>query len=124
MIIYSIILIAVAIVLALIAVRINKGQTNLTPNQNVKTYRSIFIENIFTFLNILCFAIAISLMCVGAFNDCLGIIIILVNITIGIVQEIRAKLTIEKLSLLTAPAVKVIRDGTESTISTGEVCCR
>jgi len=101
--------------------RINKGQTNHTPNQNVKTYRSIFIENIFTFLNMLCFAIAISLMCVGAFKDCLGIVIILVNITIGIIQEIRAKLTIEKLSLLTAPAVKVVRNGAEETVSTDDV---
>lgn len=101
--------------------RINKGQTNHTPNQNVKTYRSIFIENIFTFLNMLCFAIAISLMCVGAFKDCLGIVIILVNITIGIIQEIRAKLTIEKLSLLTAPAVRVVRNGAEETVSTDDV---
>ncbi len=101
--------------------RINKGQTNETPNQNVKTYKSIFIENIFTFLNMLCFAIAISLMCVGAFQDCLGMVIILANITIGIIQEIRAKLTIEKLSLLTAPAVKVVRGGEEITISTNEV---
>ena len=101
--------------------RVNKGQTNETPNQNVKTYKSIFIENIFTFLNVLCLAIAISLMCVGAFKDCVGMIIILANITIGIIQEIRAKLTIEKLSLLTAPAVKVVRDGIEQTISTNEV---
>ncbi len=101
--------------------RINKQQTNATPNQNVKTYKSIFVENIVTFLNILCFAIAISLMCVGAFSDCLGIIIILVNITVGIIQEIKAKLTIEKLSLLTAPAVKVIRDGIETTVGTNDV---
>lgn len=101
--------------------RINKGQTNKTPNQNVKTYKSIFIENIFTFLNMLCLAIAISLMCVGAFSDCLGMVIILANIGIGIFQEIRAKLTIEKLSLLTAPAVKVVRDGIEKTVSTDDV---
>lgn len=101
--------------------RINKGQTNQTPNQNVKTYKSIFIENIFTFLNMLCLAIAISLMCVGAFSDCLGMVIILANIGIGIFQEIRAKLTIEKLSLLTAPAVKVVRDGVEQTVSTDDV---
>lgn len=101
--------------------RISKGQTNQTPNQNVKTYRSIFIENIFTFLNMLCLAIAVSLMCVGAFSDCLGMVIILANIGIGIFQEIRAKLTIEKLSLLTAPAVKVVRDGVEQTISTDDV---
>lgn len=101
--------------------RVSKGQTNETPNQNVKTYKSIFIENTFTFLNMLCFGIAISLMCVGAFSDCLGIIIILINISIGIIQEIRAKITIEKLSLLTAPAVKVMRDGVETTVSTDEV---
>lgn len=101
--------------------RITKEQTNKTPNQNVKTYKSIFIENIFTFLNILCFAIAISLMCVGAFGDCLGVLIIIINICVGIFQEIRAKITIEKLSLLTAPAVKVMREGVETTISTDEV---
>lgn len=101
--------------------RINKNQTNFTPNQNVKTYKSIFIENIFTFLNMLCLGIAISLMCVGAFKDCLGLIIIVVNIAIGIIQEIRAKLTIEKLSLLTAPAVKVVRDGAEMSVSTSDV---
>ena len=101
--------------------RISKGQTNATPNQNVKTYKSIFIENIFTFLNMLCLAIAISLMCVGAFKDCIGMVIVLANITIGIIQEIRAKLTIEKLSLLTAPAVKVVRDGVEQTVSTDDV---
>ena len=42
---------------------------------------------------------------------------ILINIIIGIVQEIKAKRTIEKLSLLTAPVVKVIRDGVESNIN-------
>ena len=101
--------------------RINKEATNATPNQNVKTYKSIFIENIFTFLNMLCLGIAISLMCVGSLENCTGMIIILINVCVGIVQEIRAKLTIEKLSLLTAPAVKVMRDGIETTISTNEV---
>lgn len=101
--------------------RINKEATNAMPNQNVKTYKSIFIENIFTFLNMLCLGIAISLMCVGSLENCTGMIIILINVCVGIVQEIRAKLTIEKLSLLTAPAVKVMRDGIETTISTAEV---
>ena len=43
------------------------------------------------------------------------------NIIIGIVQEIKAKRTIEKLSLLTAPVVKVIRDGVESNINSEEI---
>lgn len=101
--------------------RINKNQTNKTPNANVKTYRAIFFENIFTFFNILCILISISLMVVGSFSNLLFMAIIVVNIAIGIIQEIKAKKTIEKLSLLTAPAVKVIRDGTAQTISVDEV---
>jgi len=101
--------------------RITKGQTNETQNQSVKTYKKIFFENIVTFFNMLCLAIAISLICVGAWNQCLFMVIIIVNTSIGIIQEIKAKKTIEKLSLLTAPAVKVIRDGIEQTITTDEV---
>ena len=101
--------------------RINKGQTNLTPNRNVKTYKRIFFENTFTFFNLLCLAVAISLICVGAWSNCLFMAIIIINTAIGIIQEIRAKKTIEKLSLLTAPAVKVIRSGVEQTITTDEV---
>lgn len=101
--------------------RINKGQTNLTPNRNVKTYKRIFFENTFTFFNLLCLAVAISLICVGAWSNCLFMAIIIINTAIGIIQEIRAKKTIEKLSLLTAPAVRVIRSGVEQTITTDEV---
>lgn len=101
--------------------RVEKGQTNLTPNESVKTYKKIFFENTFTFFNILCLAIAISLICVGAWSNCLFMVIIIINTAIGIIQEIKAKKTIEKLSLLTAPAVKVLRDGFEQTITMNEV---
>ena len=56
--------------------RINKGQTNNTPNRNVKTYKRIFFENTFTFFNLLCLAVAISLICVGAWSNCLFMAII------------------------------------------------
>ncbi len=108
--------------------RISKGQTNASPNQNVKTIGSIIVENVFTFFNILCFIIAIVLSVVNivynkgkGWSNILFMVTILVNIIIGIIQEIRAKKTIEKLSLLTAPAVKVIRDKAEETISMEEV---
>lgn len=106
--------------------RISKGQTNETPNSNVKTIKSIIFENVFTFFNILCFLIAIALAVVNityhqSWSNILFMVTILVNIIIGIIQEIRAKFTIEKLSLLTAPAVKVIRDGIEHTIKPDEV---
>jgi len=101
--------------------RIQKEQTNETPNQSVKTYKKIFLENTITFFNILCLAIAISLICVGAWSNCIFMTIIIINTTIGIIQEVKAKKTIEKLSLLTAPSVKVMREGTEETITMNEV---
>ena len=106
--------------------RISKGQTNETPNTNVKTIKSILVENIFTFFNILCFLIAIALAVVNitynqGWSNILFMVTIVINIIIGIIQEIRAKKTIEKLSLLTAPVVKVVREGLEQTIKPEEV---
>ena len=106
--------------------RISKGQINITPNTNNKTVKSIIFENIFTFFNILCFVVAISLVVVNIvykqkWNNLIFMVTILVNIVIGIVQEIKAKHTIEKLSLLTAPVVKVVRDSVETNISADEV---
>ncbi len=101
--------------------RIEKNQTNFTPNKNVKTYKKIFFENIFTFFNLLVTAVTISLICVNAWSNCMSFVIMAINTAIGIFQEIRAKKTIEKLSLLTAPSVKVIREGMETTITTHEV---
>ena len=106
--------------------RISKGQVNITPNTNNKTVGKIICENVFTFFNILCFLVAIALIVINVvykqkWNNLLFMAIILVNIIIGIVQEIKAKRTIEKLSLLTAPVVKVIRDGVESNINSEEI---
>ncbi len=106
--------------------RVLKGHTNQTPNTNSKTVGSIICENVFTFFNILCFIVFIALVVVNVmykqkWSNVLFMLIILVNIVIGIVQEVRAKKTIEKLSLLTAPVVKVVRDKVEENIATEEV---
>lgn len=106
--------------------RISKGQTNIAPNTNNKTIGSIIAENVFSFFNILCFLVAAALIVVNIiykqkWNNLLFMATILINIIIGIVQEIKAKRTIEKLSLLTAPVVKVVRDGIESNINSEEI---
>lgn len=106
--------------------RVSKGQINASPNTNVKTIRSIICENVFTFFNILCFLIAIALVVVNiiykqTWSNIFFMVTIMINIIIGIVQEIKAKSTIEKLSLLTAPVVKVVRDKAEESIPMEEV---
>lgn len=106
--------------------RIEKGQINIVPDKSVKTIWSIVKENVFTFFNMLCFLVFVALVVVNimydqSWSNVFFMLIIVINIIIGIVQEIRAKKTIEKLSLLTAPTVKVVRDGVEETIAQDEV---
>ena len=65
--------------------------------------------------------IAIALALVGAWSNMMFICIIAVNTLIGIVQELHAKKLVEKLSLLSAPTVRVIRDGKHSEIPIHEL---
>ncbi len=101
--------------------RIEEGRTNVVQNKNTKTYRSIILGNIFTFFNLLSFFVAGMLLSVGSWKDCFFLIIVLANMIIGIVQEIKAKKTIEKISLVSTPMAFVVRDKVESKINVKDV---
>lgn len=90
-------------------------------NNATKTVPQILRDNICTIFNALNLAIAISLAAVGAWKNILFIFIILINTVVGIVQEIKAKRQIERLTLLAQPAVTVLRSGTEQTIRPEEL---
>lgn len=94
---------------------------NDTKNKTSKSLARIFFSNIVTFFNILTFAIAGVLISVKAFTDLVFIIIVSLNIGIGIFQEIRAKKTIDRLSLISAPTAVVKRSGVVHEISVKEV---
>jgi len=101
--------------------RIAEGLVNEIRSKNTKTYRSIILGNIFTFFNILSFFVAGMLLSVGSWKDCFFLIIVLSNMIIGIVQEIKAKKTIEKISLVSTPMAFVIRDKMEHKINVKDV---
>lgn len=101
--------------------RVEEGQTNFVDTKNTKTYKSIILGNIFTFFNILCMIVAGALIGVGAWGDCFFMVIVLANTGIGIIQEVKAKKTIEKISLVSSPTAVVIRDKVENKIPTSEV---
>ena len=101
--------------------RVLSGLTNYVENRNTKTYKSIFLGNIFTFFNMLCFVVAIALISVGAWSNLLFMAVILANMVIGIVQEIKAKHTIEKISLVTAPTANVVRNGEHLELPVSEI---
>ncbi len=99
-------------------------QENLVNVSNVKTTKSIgniLMKNIFTFFNMICFVVAIALIFVGAYTDLTFLAIVILNTIIGIVQEIKAKKTMDKLSLTNSNFTKVIRDGEEEEIYKTEV---
>ena len=94
---------------------------NVTKKGSTKSKKAIVISNIFTFFNILTFAIAGWLISVKAFTDLVFLVIVTANLVIGIFQEIRAKKTIDRLSLLSAPTATVVRDGETLEIGVNDV---
>ena len=101
--------------------RIAKGLQNTLPPSASKTNVQIFKENICTLFNLLNFLIAIALALVGAWSNLLFIAIILLNLVIGIAQELHAKKLVDELSLLIVPKATVIRDGQEVQIPVEQV---
>lgn len=105
-----------------VAKRFSEGLFNYTGTKSGKSYLSIFLSNIFTFFNMLMFAVAAALIVFGAaITKFAFLVIVLINVTIGIVQEIRSKRTVEKMKLMTAPTAIVVRNGQRTTIPVGEV---
>lgn len=101
--------------------RITEGLVNRTNQGSTKTIKSIVITNLITFFNLLNFGIAAWLLSVGAYKDIVFMVIVSANVTIGIIQEIKAKKTIDKLSLLSAPTALVLRDSEEQEIMIGDL---
>lgn len=98
--------------------RVEEGLTNRADISTDKTTKEIVISNVFTYFNLIFLVITILLIMVGSFRNLTFLPIIIGNTVIGIVQEIRAKKTLEKMSLLNAPHVDVIRNGSVKQIST------
>ena len=105
----------------LVEQRLNDGLINKTDDKKTKTIPQIILSNVITFFNILMFLIAGVLIYVRAYTDLVFLVIVVANILIGIVQEIKAKNMIDSLSLMSSPTANVIRDGIEKEIQIDEV---
>ncbi|MBC5787494.1 cation-translocating P-type ATPase [Clostridium facile] len=97
------------------------GRQNTQPEKVTKTSGQILKDNICTLFNLFNLLIAIALAFVGAWSNMVFILIIALNTLIGIVQEFHAKKLVDKLSLLSMPTAKVIRDGISTEISIQEL---
>ena len=87
------------------------GRQNTQPEKVTKSAGQILKENICTLFNLFNLLIAIALALVGAWSNLLFILIIALNTLIGIIQEFHAKKLVDKLSLLSMPTARVVREG-------------
>ena len=98
--------------------RIAEGKVNVNENPNTRTYKQIILENTLTFFNFLNIALLVLVIFERSYKNSMFMGIILINTVIGIIQEIRAKKTIDKLAILTESKTVVLREGKKWSIST------
>ena len=101
--------------------RVAAGQVNVTARPGGRTTWDIVRGNLFTCFNLILGILFVVMLIFGSCKDALFGWIIFINAGIGIVQEMRAKIALDQLSLLTAPVAKVVRDGVEQQIPIDEV---
>lgn len=87
------------------------GWTNEPVDPPLKSVQEIIQSNVFTYFNLVFAVLAVLLIVAGSFRNLTFLPVIIANTCIGIFQEIRAKNTLDKLSVLNAPKAVVVRDG-------------
>ena len=102
--------------------RRQRGEGNRVESSVSRSYLRILGESVFTVIHVILFAIAIFLAVLGLYGDAVmtgGLI--LINITVSVVQESRAKRQLDRIALLTRPQAVAIRDGQEQTVDPSEI---
>ena len=104
-----------------VAERGSRGLGNDGGERTSRTIPEILRANILTRFNLILGVLLAVILIVGQPQDALFGIVLVTNALIGIAQELRAKLTLDRLAVLSTPQVRVIRDGSQREIATGEV---
>lgn len=101
--------------------RIDNGQTNHTDISTQKTVGQIVKSNLLTYFNLIFLILTVLLCIVGSFRNLTFLPVIIGNTVIGIFQELRAKKTLDKMSMLNAPHSIVVRDGEQQQIQSEDL---
>jgi cation-transporting ATPase E len=91
--------------------RVAAGRTNRQPDRTSRTYGEILRANVLTRFNAIITVLAVVVLVAGSPIDALFAMVMVLNIVIGVVQEVRAKRTLDHLRVLVTPSVAVHRDG-------------
>jgi len=101
--------------------RVAEGQVNDVPDGPSRTVREIVRSNVITRFNLLISALLVVIVLVAPLQDALFAGVMVVNTIIGIYQELKAKRTLDRLAVLAAPRVSVVRDGKVKKIAASDV---
>ncbi|MFN8532954.1 MAG: HAD-IC family P-type ATPase [Dehalococcoidia bacterium] len=98
------------------------GQGNDLTIRTSRSYVQILRENVFTFINNVLFGLGLALVLLGRPSDALvSVGVILVNVVVSVVQEVRAKRTLDHIALLTRPKARVVRESEEQSVDPSEI---
>lgn len=103
------------------AARAEQGLVNRTDLRTGKSIRKIIQSNLLTYFNLIFLIIAVLLCMVESYRNLTFLPIIIINTLVGIIQELRAKRTLDKMNMLNAPYAVVIRDGASARIPSEEL---
>lgn len=101
--------------------RIDSGWTNEMVTEGSKTVGQIIKGNLLTYFNLIFAILAILVVAAGSFRSLTFLPVVIANLFIGILQEIRAKKTLDQLTMLNAPKAEVVRNGHISEIPAEEL---
>ncbi len=101
--------------------RIDAGKINVSTTVKTKSIKRIFYDNICTLFNLINLILFIALLSVGSYRNLLFIGVVLANTVIGIVQEIRSKKSVDRLTILTETKLEVLRGGKLVQLSKDEI---
>ena len=104
-----------------VAARVAEGQVNATSLRTSRSLGAIVRSNVLTVFNGLLAALFVLVAVTGRWQNALFGLVVVVNAAFGIVQEVRAKRTLDRLAVLNAPRAHVVRDGGREEIAVADV---
>ncbi len=100
---------------------IKEGKTNAIQSQNKQTVASIIFSNVVTYFNMIFFGLAVLVILVGSYRSLLFMPVVIANMIIGIVQQLKAKKVLDNLSLLDTTKYTVVRNGHAETVDSDKL---
>jgi len=101
--------------------RVEQGLTNASRDRPSRSVAEILRANLLTRFNFILGALLVVILVVGQLQDALFGIVLVANALIGIVQELRAKRTLDRLAVLSAPRVRVMRNNAVAEVGVEEL---